>query len=227
MRDHSPGDLGRSGIFRFDLRHRQTHGPIPHPGRGAARARRPDHRQEWTMSIPATAGPRSSGGCGRAPIRSSASSNRPCCSPRRASPLTPDERALYLADYSRGILRIDLVTERQPSSRAAPTCSPSASTVSTSWEAASSASRTAWSRIGSFASHSVRGRQPDRLGGPRAAPSGATRSRRSGSWSEAISSTSPTANGNASVKPPRSPIPASYSARRFSDSGFDTPPRRI
>ncbi|MEO7984919.1 MAG: hypothetical protein ABI766_00210 [Gemmatimonadales bacterium] len=111
MRDHSPGDLGRSGIYRFDL----ATGKLT--GRFLIRDRAPHVLGDLTLAPNGDVYSSDS----RAPmlwrVRAGADSierflESPLLLSAQGLAVTPDGRSLYLADYSRGVLRVDLVTRR-------------------------------------------------------------------------------------------------------------------
>lgn len=110
MAGFSPGELGRSGLFRFDLatgkltgrfliRDGASHvlGDLTIAGNGDVYASDSRAPIVWRLR----AGGDSIDRFLESPLLTSA----------QGLALTPDERALYLADYSRGILKIDLASK--------------------------------------------------------------------------------------------------------------------
>lgn len=109
MENFSPGDLGRSGLLRFDL----ATGKLT--GRFIIRDNSPHALGDLTVAGNGDVYASDS----RAPIvwrlRSGADSlerflDSPLLLSAQGLTLTPDERTLYLADYSRGILAIDVAS---------------------------------------------------------------------------------------------------------------------
>jgi sugar lactone lactonase YvrE len=118
---HVPGDSGRSALLRFDLRSGRMTGRFEAGPDGAAHALG-DLVVTSRGDVFATDS--------RAPVvyRLAAGSDRleryaesPLLSSGQGLALTPDERTLYVADYARGILRMDLASREVSEVEAADT----------------------------------------------------------------------------------------------------------
>ncbi|MGH7499310.1 MAG: SMP-30/gluconolactonase/LRE family protein [Gemmatimonadales bacterium] len=111
MEGFAPGDVGRSGLFRFDA----ASGKLT--GRFIIR----DNQQHTLGDLTIASNGDVYSSDSRAPlvwrVRAGIDTlerflESPLLLSAQGLALTPDEHALYLADYSRGILRIDLATRR-------------------------------------------------------------------------------------------------------------------
>jgi sugar lactone lactonase YvrE len=108
MQGYAPADSGRSALLRYDLDSGKLTGryPVPADGRGhmlgdvaitrGGDVYASDSRAPVIYRLPA-------GGGTLAPVVES-----PLFTSAQGMALAPDERTLYVADYSRGILRVDL-----------------------------------------------------------------------------------------------------------------------
>jgi sugar lactone lactonase YvrE len=110
MRDYSPADSGRSALLRYDLDSGKLTGRYPVPA---------DGRAHGLGDLVLTRGGEVYASDSRAPVIYYLGAGAGALTPLVESPLlvsaqglalTADERGLYVADYSRGILRIDLAS---------------------------------------------------------------------------------------------------------------------
>lgn len=110
MQGYSPGDSSRSALLRFDLESGTLSGryPVPEDGRAHALGDVAITREGEVYSTDSRAPAIYRIGLGRDSLEPFLES--PLLTSGQGLAFAPDERRLYVADYSRGIILVDLVT---------------------------------------------------------------------------------------------------------------------